>query len=201
MSHLFEDFSLKDCKVTLTIISLVSLTYGLELLFAQSLAPQAAYTFLASYLTNHQLLAWFISPALHSSHSHIFWNLILFTPFACGFESRGRSDVFLFYSLLIAYIGVVGTQIVRGSLGVGISGLAYSLHSRELIYRAQRITQKPAIIHLVILLIASLLVSIGVAQAMRYIPSPSGTAHTAHFVGLLVGAVWQALYLDNFVLE
>lgn len=199
-SILHSKFSrLRECKVTIAVIGVVSVAYVVELALVQSIAPTAGHEFLSTKLINREYLAWILSPVLHSSHSHILWNIALFTPFALLTEQRGYSSVFLFYLIVVAYTGVATNQVASGGWAVGISSLSYSLQAREIVYRGDQLRQNLGIAHAVVLVIAVLLVTKGVLQAFGYLPSQQGTAHTAHFIGVLLGVVWQLFGLDELV--
>lgn len=128
-------------------------------------------------------------------------NLALFTPFALSVERRSDSGVYLFYLIVVGYAGAFSNFVGVGGLGVGISGLSYSVQAREAVFRARSLKIEGSFQDGLVFVIAAFLVVIGLLQAFGAIPSPQGAADIAHFVGISIGVIWQLFGLDDVVLR
>lgn len=191
--------------VTIITVLVTVFAYLVELELAGSTSSHAAGPFLNSSLDNYQLVVLLLSPILHSSHNHIIQNLMLFIPFSYFVESRVDSSVFFLFWLIVGYLGAFCNVLVEGSIGVGISGIMYGVVAREANFRIHSWKDSESgfqeLKHGIIWALAMTIIAMGIGQTVGILPVATGTAKTAHVVGIVVGFIWSVFDLETFILK
>lgn len=191
LPEIYFKFCLKILRTGRATFSIAAITIGAYitiLYLAGNYTSGAAYIYINNIDSALSSIVALSSPFLHSSHSHIAGNLLIyFIPFGILVERRTSSTHLVAFTILV---GIVSNSIIApifGGAAVGLSCVNYGLLSSELLHRTKRAkTQNPMKqTDLILFGISLFLISIGFL-----IPSP-GASTTAHLTGLVAGSIWQ----------
>lgn len=169
-----------------------------------SFGPESAYRAIDLIPTR---LSFILLPWLHSSHSHIVQNVILFLLFGVWAEQRHSTDWFLIGILMTGYLTAWLPKFVGiGGLGVGISGITFAFLSYFAVIQffeyLQRMNSESPQWKGVIWKFALMAVGLvfgpmrGIGQYLGYVSTQPGTAVGAHLTGTVIGLVAGMSYFD-----
>jgi membrane associated rhomboid family serine protease len=179
---------LRKGRITFLLAGINVLVYISVLALAGNYSSSAAYAYLNNINSQFQVFVRLLSPILHSSHSHIAENLLVyFIPFGVLVENR-TSGVHLV--TFVISVGMISNSVIApifSRAAIGLSCVNFGLLGSESLYRANKIRTEPSwtLSNLAILCISLFLIGIGFL-----IPTP-GASVIAHATGFISGVLWQ----------
>lgn len=179
---------------TLGFVALLVVVYAAQWISAAFMGYETTYRVVNEYIRSHIWLFVYGSPLVHSSFSHLIWNL--------GFLLIGGAltERRVGWWKFVAFVYGVGllTNILPAILGFGgfsngISGGNFGLWAFfGLVYTKagrQDDEERPKL-NFVLALGGTVYALIGVFQYLGLFPAPPGSAKGAHLLGIIFGVLW-----------
>lgn len=185
---------LRRYPTTLAFLILMATLYSSQLLVAGSLEAEAGFRTINAL---PQIGVIYASPWLHSTHSHIFQNALIFAIFGGWAERRMDANQFMVAVVVAGYAtNIVPSVLGFRGFGVGASGITNALVAYFTLVQISeyaKITQKEsldrrkAVRHLALFAVGLILVLVPVAKFIGYITTQPGTATGGHALGVVLG--------------
>jgi membrane associated rhomboid family serine protease len=179
---------LREGRTTFLLAGIIVFFYIGVLFLEGNYTSGAAYTYLNNINPPFQVFVRLLSPVLHSTHTHIAENLLVyFIPFGVLVERRTSSVHLILFTISVGMISNSVIAPIFGHAAIGLSCVNFGLLASESLHRANRIRTEPAL-HLTdvtVFCIALFLLGIGF-----WIPTP-GASDIAHASGFISGVLWQ----------
>lgn len=180
-------------------LAILFIVYAFQLVIAGSIRSEAA-AHMQDALTPTTYL--FLAPWIHSSHSHILQNVIVFVAFGKWTERRVSRRSFSLFVLASGYLSLyLPVAFDYGGLSVGFSGVTKALttvfvlfHFTKFVITAgnNQTSLKQVAYHFLFFFVPFLFLLVTVARYTGYVPPPEGTSVSSHLTGIGLGILFFA---------
>lgn len=197
-------------RLPIAIAIILFLIYLVELLLAGSFESGAAYSYLTSLPEKYDPILRFLAPYLHSSHSHIAVNLVMFLVLSLFVLAHKPLQEYLTVFLAAGWFtSSIMPGILGGGIAFGISGGIVALAGWETVFRYKSfsdiVPELDSVISLRIVnafspvLFPASIVAITIFQSFGFIEVGGGVSVLGHFTGAMFGLMYGIVDVRNYV--
>lgn len=183
---------------TLGFAALLGVVFATQLAVVEHLGYDTAYQVINEHIRTNTALYVYGSHLVHSSLSHLLWNLgFLLISGAITERKVGWRRLVTFVYVAGLLSNTVPALLGFGGFGVGISGANFGLWAFFGLLFAQegrRDDEDHPGFNILLALLGTVYALFGVSQYVGLLPAPPGTAKGAHLLGIILGVVWFSYY-------